>query len=183
MTPTVSNQTINVTAVPHYLQLTYYCPLTDDDIENGWTIYDLPDSCLSLLEKYCDPPANATIPTSTTLPRTCSPAYYLSSASSTTNIASRTSISRAPTQTGIAANCKWTSSLHPLSYICKSILRFIGDAFYVVKSNDTCQGIVTDFGNFTLDQFYGWNPAVRSSCSHLETSEYPLLRHTSGKVS
>ncbi|KAK3379624.1 hypothetical protein B0T24DRAFT_675386 [Lasiosphaeria ovina] len=51
-----------------------------------------------------------------------------------------------PTQTGVAANC---------------------DAWYVVQANDNCQAIVAKFGNFTLAQFYSWNPAVGSSYSYL----------------
>ncbi|KAJ5701325.1 hypothetical protein N7488_008873 [Penicillium malachiteum] len=37
------------------------------------------------------------------------------------------------------------------------------DAFYVVKTNDTCADIVSSFGNFTLTQSYTWNPAIDGS--------------------
>ncbi|KAJ5175304.1 uncharacterized protein N7482_001181 [Penicillium canariense] len=137
--PTVSNVTWNDTAVPLYLNLTQYCPITQNDISNGWTIYDLPESCEDLLDEYCDPAANATIPASTVLPATCSPAYYMSSNTTATGATTSASISKAPEQTGIAPNC---------------------DAYYVVKTNDTCAGIVEEFGNFTTSQFYSWNPAV-----------------------
>ncbi|TQB68082.1 hypothetical protein MPDQ_004049 [Monascus purpureus] len=127
------------------------------DYSNGWTIYDLPESCESLLDEYCDPAANATMPASTVLPATCSPAYYMSSnttattaSTASTASASSTSVSRAPEQTGIAANC---------------------DAYYVVKSGDSCAGIVAEFGNFTLAQFYSWNPAVGSTCSYLDIGD------------
>ncbi|KAJ5726593.1 uncharacterized protein N7483_007950 [Penicillium malachiteum] len=151
--PTVQNMTLNSSAVALYFELTEYCPITEDDTSNGWTIWDLPTACEDLLEEYCNPSANATIPTSTVLPASCSPAYWISSdyiTSGTTVTSSSTSVSRAPEQTGIAANC---------------------DAYYVVKSNDTCAGIVAEFGNFTLSEFYSWNPAVGSSCTYLDVGD------------
>lgn len=36
------------------------------------------------------------------------------------------------------------------------------DAYYFVESGDYCSGIVSKFGNFTLSQFYSWNPCVSS---------------------
>ncbi|KAJ6114750.1 hypothetical protein N7486_000528 [Penicillium sp. IBT 16267x] len=156
--PTVSNITWNDTAVPLYLNLTQYCPITQDDISNGWTIYDLPESCEDLLDEYCDPAANATIPASTVLPATCSPAYYMSSNTTATGATTSASISRAPEQTGIAANC---------------------DAYYVVKTNDSCAGIVEEFGNFTISQFYSWNPAVGSTCAYLDVGDAVCIGTTS----
>ena len=95
--------------VPLFENLTQYCPITEEDYSNGWTISDLPESCEDLLDEYCDPPANATMPASTVLPATCSPAYYISSSSPTTASSTSISVSTAPEQTGIAANCKWRS--------------------------------------------------------------------------
>lgn len=52
-----------------------------------------------------------------------------------------------PVQTGIASTC---------------------DSYYYVGENDTCQGIVDTYnGLFSLDDFYSWNPAVKSDCSQL----------------
>ncbi|KAH8698612.1 hypothetical protein BGW36DRAFT_148853 [Talaromyces proteolyticus] len=56
-----------------------------------------------------------------------------------------------PTQSGLTSNC---------------------DAFYFVESGDYCAAIVSKFGNFTLDQFYIWNPAVKSDCSNLLAGYY-----------
>lgn len=44
-----------------------------------------------------------------------------------------------PTQSGLISTC---------------------DAYYFVESGDYCSGIVSKFGNFTLSQFYDWNPYV-----------------------
>ncbi|KAJ5720987.1 uncharacterized protein N7483_008921 [Penicillium malachiteum] len=145
--------TWNETFVPLYLNLTEYCPITQHELSNGWTIYDLPEGCEDLLDEYCNPLANATMSASTVLPETCSPSYWISFypvTSGTTATSSSTSVSRAPEQTGIAANC---------------------DAYYVVKSNDTCAGIIAEFGNFTLTEFYSWNPAVGSSCAYLDVGD------------
>ncbi|OKP00965.1 hypothetical protein PENSUB_7546 [Penicillium subrubescens] len=56
-----------------------------------------------------------------------------------------------PTQIGLVANC---------------------NAFYLVESGDTCYDIMTSYGNFTLSQFYSWNPAVETSCSGLQPGYY-----------
>ncbi|KAI0847482.1 LysM domain-containing protein [Daldinia vernicosa] len=57
-----------------------------------------------------------------------------------------------PTQTGVAANC---------------------NSYYLVKSSDSCQKIIDNYGNkFTLKQFYIWNPAVGSDCSKLWVGYY-----------
>lgn len=34
------------------------------------------------------------------------------------------------------------------------------DAYYFVEAGDYCSAIVSKFGNFTLSQFYTWNPYV-----------------------
>ncbi|KAL5365890.1 hypothetical protein BJX96DRAFT_159953 [Aspergillus floccosus] len=56
-----------------------------------------------------------------------------------------------PTQPGIASTC---------------------NAFYYVQKDDYCYAIVTSYGNFTLDQFYTWNPAVKNDCSGLQPGYY-----------
>ena len=45
----------------------------------------------------------------------------------------------APTQTGEPSNC---------------------DAWYVVQPNDTCEAVVSKYGNFTLSQFYRYVGAM-----------------------
>ncbi|KAJ6032590.1 hypothetical protein N7540_003322 [Penicillium herquei] len=180
--PTVQNMTLNSSAVALYFELTQYCPITEDDTSNGWTIWDLPTACEDLLEEYCDPPANATIPMSTVLPASCSPAYWISSnyiTSGTTVTSSSTSVSRAPEQTGIAANCELLFPTRDFSGLPLSVLTNSGDAYYVVQSNDTCAGIVAEFGNFTLSEFYSWNPAVGSSCTYLDVGDAVCIGKTS----
>jgi LysM repeat protein len=41
-----------------------------------------------------------------------------------------------------------------------------------VASGDTCQKIVDKYGGFSLDQFYGWNPAIGTDCSGLWVDYY-----------
>ncbi|KAJ5946736.1 hypothetical protein N7454_003575 [Penicillium verhagenii] len=130
-----------------YNNLLKYCPLTFSDVMSGWDITSLPDDCYDGLVKYCQPSANATMPVSTRFPATCSPAYY--DATSTSVVATSTRVAL-PTQSGIAKNC---------------------DAYYMVKGNDTCASIVKTFGNFTLTQFYTWNPAIGTDCKHLDVDD------------
>ncbi|KAH8692157.1 LysM domain protein [Talaromyces proteolyticus] len=59
-----------------------------------------------------------------------------------------------PTQTGLISSC---------------------NAYYLVKPGDTCYGIQSQFGNFTLAQFYTWNPAVKTDCSDLEAGYYACI--------
>jgi len=145
-----STVTVDASQISQLAALTVDCPITQDDYEAGWSIYDLPDDCTNALIEYCEPAINATQPPATSFPATCSPVYYENSTTaepSTTVVASLTSSTLAPTQSGIAANC---------------------DALYTVQSGDSCSGIVSEFANFTLAQFYSWNPAVGSSCQYLD---------------
>lgn len=63
--------------------------------------------------------------------------------------------------------------------------------FYQVQSGDFCQGIVDQYGTFTLSQFYTWNPAVGNTCGGLQTGFFvcvgvagtPTMRPTSTTTS
>ncbi|KAM6540447.1 hypothetical protein FALCPG4_002159 [Fusarium falciforme] len=47
------------------------------------------------------------------------------------------------------------------------------NAFYkTIKDVDTCDGIVTKYGTFTLEQFLSWNPALGSDCKTLWGGTY-----------
>ena len=119
-----------------------YCPITVNDTLSGWTIPDLPDDCSGALSVYCSPSANAPMPSSTVFPSTCSPAYWEAALSSTaaSNTATTTGYGApGPTQTGEPSNC---------------------DAWYVVQPNDSCDGVVSKYGNFTLSQFYRYVGAL-----------------------
>ncbi|KAK3944406.1 peptidoglycan-binding lysin subgroup [Diplogelasinospora grovesii] len=92
--------------------------------------------------------------TSTTLKTTTKPPTS-SSASSTAATTTTTTSTRpagpSPTQDGLVSTCQ---------------------NFYKVASGDTCQKIVDQYGTFTLDQFYSWNPAVGTDCSGLWVGYY-----------
>ncbi|GKZ65102.1 hypothetical protein AnigIFM50267_007266 [Aspergillus niger] len=62
--------------------------------------------------------------------------------------------SPSPTQGGLSSSC---------------------DAFYYVEAGDSCWAIVNSYGNFTLNQFYSWNPAVKSDCSGLQPDYYVCI--------
>ncbi|CAK7231095.1 hypothetical protein SBRCBS47491_007814 [Sporothrix bragantina] len=44
--------------------------------------------------------------------------------------------------------------------------------FYEVVKGDTCAKIVAKYGTFSLNDFYGWNPAVGTDCSGLWVDTY-----------
>ena len=66
-----------------------------------------------------------------------------------------------PVQSGVASNC---------------------NSFYQVKSGDTCIGIQTQFHNFTLNEFYKWNPAVGSNCQALLAGYYVCVGTASTRM-
>ncbi|ETS75314.1 hypothetical protein PFICI_12258 [Pestalotiopsis fici W106-1] len=72
----------------------------------------------------------------------------------TTTVTKSTPARPSPTQDGIAANCQ---------------------RYHLASSGDTCQKLVNQYGTFTLDQFYAWNPAVGKSCSGFWLGN---IRHT-----
>lgn len=41
-------------------------------------------------------------------------------------------------------------------------------AFYTVESGDTCLSIAKSFSNFTVTQFYKWNPSIGQTCFGLQ---------------
>ncbi|CCC12068.1 hypothetical protein SMACR_02289 [Sordaria macrospora] len=59
-----------------------------------------------------------------------------------------------PTQAGMVSNC---------------------DRFHLVKSGDQCGTIASTYG-ITLANFYGWNPAVGTSCESLWLDTYVCVR-------
>ncbi|KAH8759269.1 LysM domain-containing protein [Hyaloscypha finlandica] len=76
--------------------------------------------------------------------------------STTSSVISSTTTSAAPsgpspTQDGIVSDCK---------------------KFHLAASGDTCGGIVSKYGVFTLAQFYAWNPALGNDCSGLWLGYY-----------
>ncbi|KXJ85378.1 hypothetical protein Micbo1qcDRAFT_128179 [Microdochium bolleyi] len=66
-----------------------------------------------------------------------------------------------PTQDGIVSGCE-----------CSEVRQACHCKYHKAVSGDTCQGIVTKYGGFTLAQFYTWNPAVGSSCGGLWLDYY-----------
>ncbi|KAL4981676.1 LysM domain protein [Aspergillus falconensis] len=44
--------------------------------------------------------------------------------------------------------------------------------YYYVQNGDTCYDIQDLYGDFTLSQFYTWNPSISSGCSGLEPGYY-----------
>ncbi|ROW05869.1 hypothetical protein VPNG_08045 [Cytospora leucostoma] len=107
-------------SISAFASLLVYCPITANDTLDGWTISDLPDDCEDGLEIYCDPLVNATVPTSTSFPVTCSPSYWenlatasvTASSSEVTTGDSTTTTASTPIQTGIATDCDaWNPAL------------------------------------------------------------------------
>ncbi|GLA39977.1 hypothetical protein AnigIFM63309_007581 [Aspergillus niger] len=92
---------------------------------------------------------------SSTKTRSTVSSSLLSTTTTTHTSATTTSASSpSPTQSGLSSSC---------------------DAFYYVEAGDSCWEIVNSYGNFTLSQFYSWNPAVKSDCSGLQPDFYVCI--------
>ena len=46
------------------------------------------------------------------------------------------------------------------------------NAWYYIKAGENCDTIVKKFGNFTMEDFIGWNPAAGTDCSGLWAKTY-----------
>ena len=51
-------------------------------------------------------------------------------------------------------------------------------AWYQSVGIQRCQGIVSDFGTFTQEQFIAWNPSAASSCNGLPVCSTPPCHQT-----
>jgi LysM repeat protein len=65
----------------------------------------------------------------------------------------------------------------------KSLTPSTGKTFYKVSSGDSCGGIVSKYGTFTLQDFYKWNPAVGNTCLGLWLDYYVCVGLTSTPTS
>ncbi|RHZ48402.1 putative LysM domain protein [Aspergillus thermomutatus] len=49
------------------------------------------------------------------------------------------------------------------------------DVYYYVQSGNTCYSIQDIYGNFTLTEFYTWNPSITTGCSGLQPGYYVCI--------
>ncbi|RAK90215.1 LysM domain protein [Aspergillus costaricaensis CBS 115574] len=103
----------------------------------------------------------------------CVSAPAISTTPSFTSTMSTTSSTLLPTTTATSASDITTSASSPSP--TQSGLSSSCDAFYYVKTGDSCWAIVNSYGNFTLNQFYSWNSAVKSDCSGLQPDYYVCI--------
>ncbi|KAH2363827.1 hypothetical protein KXV98_003321 [Aspergillus fumigatus] len=69
--------------------------------------------------------------------------------------------------TGLKLRAAATTILHEMTHFYS--------LFGAGKTGDYCEGIVTAYGNFTLSQFYQWNPAVKTDCSGLQAGYFVCI--------
>ena len=144
--PPTKTNTVNATTATLVEARTSYCPLTDEDITNGWTIHDLPDACASLLDPYCWPDPDQPVLPSTRFPVVCTPVRTGTATSTTT----ATNTVPAPLLPSTIASCK---------------------QYYQVLGGDNCYSIAVAF-NISLTQFNQWNPYVTEECTRLYLGYY-----------
>ncbi|KAL8692320.1 MAG: hypothetical protein Q9218_002637 [Villophora microphyllina] len=141
--------TVNDTAESIVAARQTFCPLTDNDILNGWSIYDLPAACVPLLNPYCQPNPDAPAPTpSPKFPAVCTP-------------------DRSPVTTSASASNAAPSPIEPSTVpTCKQ--------YYKVLPGDTCFSIANNF-KVSLDQFNKWNMGVGATCEKLFLGYYVCI--------
>jgi LysM repeat protein len=76
------------------------------------------------------------------------------SATPTTSPTTTASSVPSPTQSNLVSNCQ---------------------RFYLVKDGDTCGGIVNNYHEFSLQDFYSWNPSVGDQCQSLIAGYYVCI--------
>ncbi|RJE24636.1 LysM domain protein [Aspergillus sclerotialis] len=131
-----------------------YFGITIDQLVSWNPSLSSTDCSLEEGHSYCvDAPNVATTKTTSTTSTTTSKTTTTSPTAPTTTTAATTTTRGipGPTQTGLVSNC---------------------NAFYLIEGGDTCYDITADYGNFTLSEFYSWNPAVGDDCSGLQAGYY-----------
>ncbi|RMY18628.1 hypothetical protein D0867_05198 [Hortaea werneckii] len=158
-----STETIdyNATSVSLVLSIASLCPVQPSDVETGWTLADLLDSCEDLIEPYCYPALSKPAPTSRDFPAECSPGYYVTTSIDPSSSTVSATNSVLPTQSGIASSCT---------------------KYYKAVSGDTCQGI-SDAYDLLVDAFEDMNPAVGSECKSLWLGYYYCVATSSSSTS
>ncbi|PYI09360.1 hypothetical protein BO78DRAFT_437930 [Aspergillus sclerotiicarbonarius CBS 121057] len=104
-----------------------------------------------------DPNVTSALATTVAATSTVSTLSSSSSSIATTTTAAVTTTAASgpsPTQTGLISTC---------------------DAFYYVQPGDSCWAIANSYSNFTLNEFYSWNPAVKTDCSGLQSDYYVCI--------
>ncbi|KAJ6151669.1 hypothetical protein N7470_006797 [Penicillium chermesinum] len=141
--PITSTYTVNQTAQSMIEDYSKYCPILDEDYEDGFRWEDLSDTCQDLLDPYCSPDIHSPSPKSTEFPGSCTPTVSATPTASSTPAPS-------PTLDGTTARC---------------------NKYHYVVANDTCPAVVKRYG-ITLTDFYSWNPGVGPDCRTLKTEYY-----------
>ncbi|PYH91868.1 LysM domain protein [Aspergillus ellipticus CBS 707.79] len=118
---------------------------------HAWNPSLLTDWC-ALIEgwSYCvEGPAVTDFVSSTSLVTTATATGTATTTSSAT--AAYSNGVPSPTQSGLISTC---------------------DEYYYVEKGDTCYNIQNSYMDFTLDEFYTWNPSISSGCSGLQPDYY-----------
>ncbi|KAJ5135357.1 uncharacterized protein N7515_004635 [Penicillium bovifimosum] len=78
------------------------------------------------------------------------------------------------TDPNVTSGCTYWANSISSTDTCTALESFYGitTAQLVSWKDDYCYAVVTSYGNFTLDQFYTWNPAVKNDCSGLQPGYY-----------
>lgn len=146
--PPTTTYVFNSTLASLLHAITTLCPIQPSDLDEGWTIADLPDECEDLLDPYCYPDVDQPPPRSTLFPVECSPGYY----SDTSSISSSTGI----TTPSPASDSTTSGSAKPSPIEPETVASCT--QFYKVVRGDSCADISSRF-DITLKQ-------VRSIFSH-----------------
>ncbi|KAL9589674.1 MAG: hypothetical protein Q9203_001547 [Teloschistes exilis] len=143
--PPTKTHTLNATEATAVAARISYCPLTDDDIADGWTIYDLAAACANLINPYCWPDPNKPILPSTKFPAVCTPTR-----TTATSSVPPTNAIPTPLEPSTISSCK---------------------KYYKVLDGDKCYSIANNF-KITSTQFNTWNPYIGADCSKLWLGYY-----------
>lgn len=146
-TPPAETIAPNATHASIEAEYTRDCWITQEDWENGFDPEEMAEPCQTLMSTYCTYETDRSSPTSLSrAPAVCTPDrswYSLEPDPDPVHTPE-------PTQVNMTKGC---------------------NAFYKVKSGDTCDGVASA-NNVTVSDFYVWNPDVGTDCRSLQLNVY-----------
>ncbi|KAK3395031.1 LysM domain-containing protein [Podospora didyma] len=147
----VSSATVDPAKNQHIEDLRKYCWITEEDLEHLVNPEDFPGACQPLLSTYCypDPTVSATPTASPKIPAVCTP--------------DRSEYSIVPPPKPVPTPLPHQPNMTKGCYL-----------FYKVVANDGCAAIAKA-NNIALDDFYKWNPDVKTDCKGLQAGTYVCI--------
>lgn len=125
--PPTRTVTLNMTQQSIIADYSEYCPLTEDDYDDGYMGADLSEACEDLFDKYCEPDPDKRKPSSTSFLASCFPWRTSATPTSLTKTGPSGTRTAKPSPTMDGTNPKCTK-------------------YHKVESGDSCPYLADQYG-------------------------------------